>query len=188
MSCMIPRCFATLLPFALVTTAAAEDASVRALTYSPWIKYCFQDTCAIGREGRSNPNCGAVISAALIEQSGTATKSLRVTLPTWVSLDHPVGIAIDQGQPIKRPFTQCFSSGCLAEYEAGAELVDQLKIGRTLALEATDKTNTTINLTVPLADFANAYDGPSQKTEVYEKSATELQAELEDREARCGRV
>jgi hypothetical protein len=67
------------------------------------------------------------------------------------------------------------------------ELVDQLKQGRTLTLEAADKANSPINLTVPLTDFANAYDGPSQETKVFEKSAKELQAELEDRKARCGR-
>ena len=188
MSCMIPCCFATLMLFALVTTsAAAEDTSVQALTYSPWIKHCFKDTCAIGREGRSNPDCGAIVSAALIEQSGNPNKTLRVTLPTTVSLEHPVGIAIDQGQPIRRPFTHCFSNGCLADYEAGIELVDQLKQGLTLTLEAVDKANSPIKLTVPLTDFTTAYDGPSRETNVYEKSAEELRAEVEGREARCGR-
>jgi invasion protein IalB len=169
------------------TSATAEEAIVRALTYSPWTKYCFKDICAIGRDGRSDPDCEAVVSAALIERNGDSKKTLRVTLPTWVSLERRVGITIDQGQPIERPFMGCFANSCMAEYEAGVELVDQLKQGRTLTLEAADKANSPINLTVPLTDFANAYDGPSQETKVFEKSAKELQAELEDRKARCGR-
>jgi hypothetical protein len=82
----------------------------------------------------------------------------------------------------------------MADYDAGAELVDQLKRGRILALEAIDKDNSPISLTVPLVDFANAYDGPSKEPKVFEEvlATTEMQAKLErqkreeeDRKDRC---
>jgi hypothetical protein len=88
----------------------------------------------------------------------------------------------------------CFASGCMADYEAGAELVDQLKQGRMLVLNAIDKANSPISLTVPLVDFANAYDGPAQEPKVFEEvlSSEKMQAKLdrekraeEERKARC---
>jgi invasion protein IalB len=122
----------------------------------------------------------------LIERNGDTKKTLRVTLPTRVSLERGVRIIIDQGQAIERPYVNCFANGCMADYDAGAELVDLLKQGRMLVLEAIDKANSPISLTVPLVDFANAYDGPSQEPKLFEEvlSAEEMQARS-DREKRA---
>jgi invasion protein IalB len=190
----------------LVATAViAEEANLPPLTYTPWTKFCLSNnTCFIGRDGRlnvigmdgrSNVDCGPVVAAALIERNGDRKKTLRVTLPTRVSLERGVRIIIDRDQPIERPYVNCFANGCTADYDAGPELVDQLKQGRTLFLEAIDKANSPINLTVPLDDFASAYDGPPQETKVSEKvfsSREEMQASLErekraeeDRKAWC---
>jgi hypothetical protein len=199
MRCMILRCFATTALACLVATPViAEEAGLPALTYSPWAKFCLGDICfvgrdgrltVIGRDGRSNVDCGPVVAAVLIERNEDTKKTLRVTLPTRVSLAHGVRIIIDQGQAIERPYVNCFANGCMADYDAGVELVDQLKQGRTLALQAVDKANSPINLTVPLVGFDNAYDGPAQepKVQVHEKvfsSAKEMQ-ESSDRERRA---
>lgn len=93
------------------------------------------------------------------------------------------------GEPIERPYVSCFANFCMAEYEAGPELIDQLKQGRDLELEAVDKADSPINLTVPLVDFANAYDGPAQEPKVFEESVEKIEklpAELDERrKARC---
>jgi invasion protein IalB len=172
----------------------AEGANSPALIYSPWTKFCLKDTCFIGRDGRLWADCGPVVAAVLIERNGDTKKTLRVTLPIRVSLERAVRIIIDQGQAIERPYVGCLASGCMADYDAGVELVDQLKQGRMLALEAIDKDNSPISLTVPLVDFANAYDGPSKEPKVFEEvlPTTEMQAKLErqkreeqDRKDRC---
>jgi hypothetical protein len=89
---------------------------------------------------------------------------------------------------------RCFAHGCIADYNAGVELVDQLKQGQVLTLEAVDKANSLIRLTVSLADFVNAYNGHSREPKVFEEllSAKEMQANLErqrrveeDRKVRC---
>ena len=85
------------------------------------------------------------------------------------SSERGVRIIIDQGQAIERPYVNCSANGCMADYDAGAELVDQLKQGQMLVLEAIDRANSPISLTVPLVDFANAYDGPSQEPKVFEE-------------------
>jgi invasion protein IalB len=193
---MVLRCFATMAFACLVATPViAEGANLPAPTYSPWTRFCLGESCftgrdgrlnVIGRDGRSNIDCGPVVAAVFIERNGDTKKTLRVTLPTRVSLERGVRIIIDQGQAIERPYVNCFANGCTADYDAGAELVDQLKQGRMLFLEAIDKANLPIRLTVPLVDFANAYDGPSQESKLFEEvlSAEEMQARS-DREKRA---
>lgn len=204
MCCKLLRWFGTTAFGCLVAMPViAEETNFPALTYSPWTKFCLGDTCFIGRDGRLNVgadghssiDCGPVAAAVVIERDGDGKKTLRVTLPTRVSLERGVRIIIDQDQPIERPYVNCFANGCTADYEAGPELVDQLKQGEKLFLKAIDKANSPINLTVPLVDFANAYDGPPQETKVFEKvfsSKEEMQASLErekraeeDRKAWC---
>lgn len=193
MCCMISRCFVIVAFACLVAPpATAEEAGLPALTFSPWTKFCLTDTCFIGSDGRLQPDCGPAVAVVLIERKGDEKRTLRVTLPTRVNLERAVRIIIDQGQAIERPFIGCFASGCMADYAAGAELVDQLKQGKILVLEAIDKANSPISFTVPLVDFASAYDGPPQELKAFEASMSDLQAKLdrqkreeEDRKARC---
>ncbi|MGH6642057.1 MAG: invasion associated locus B family protein [Bradyrhizobium sp.] len=189
---MVLRGFAA-MAFAglLATPAVAEDAP--ALVYAPWIKFCLNDTCFIGTDGRSNADCPVGVAVVFMERDGDTKKTLRVTLPNRVNLSRGVRIIIDQGGAVERPFGRCFPSGCMADYEAGAELVDQLKQGQTVVLEAFDKANAPIRLTVPLAGFADAYDGPATEPKMRELILTpELQAKLErekreeeERKSRC---
>jgi invasion protein IalB len=193
MCCMISRCFATMAFACLVAPPAiAEEAGLLALTFSPWTKFCVTDTCFIGKDGNLQPDCGSAVAAVVIERNEDKKKTLRVTLPARVNLERAVRIIIDGGQAIERPYIGCLASGCMADYAAGAELVDQLKQGKTLFLEAMDKANSPISFAVPLVDFASAYDGPSKEPKKFEASMSDLKAKLdrrkseeEDRKARC---
>lgn len=193
MCCTILR-FLVVMAFACLVAppTIAEEAASPALTFSPWTKFCLTDTCFIGTDGRLEPNCGPLVAAVVIERNGDTKRTLRVTLPARVNLERAVRIIIDQGQAIERPYVGCFANGCMADYAAGAELVDQLKQGKMLVLEAMDKANSPIGFTVPLVDFASAYDGPSKELKQFEASVSDLQAKLdrrkreeEDRKARC---
>jgi invasion protein IalB len=172
--------------------AIAEDAGSLALTFSPWTKFCLTDTCFIGSDGRLQPDCGPSVAAVVIERNGDNKRTLRITLSARVNLERAVRIIIDQGQATERPYIGCFANGCMADYAAGAELVDQLKQGKKLVLEAMDKVNSPISFTVPLVDFASAYEGPSKEVKEFEMSTSDLKAKLdrqkreeEDRKARC---
>jgi invasion protein IalB len=190
---MISRCFATMAFACLVAPPAiAEEAGLPAMTFSPWTKFCVADTCFIGSEGGLQPDCGPVVAAVVIERKGDEKRTLRVTLPARVNLERAVRIIIDQGQAIERPYIGCFASGCTADYEAGAELVDQLKQGKMFVLETVDNANSPISFTVPLVDFVSAYDGPPKELKIFEASMPDLKAKLdrqkreaEDRKARC---
>jgi invasion protein IalB len=175
---------ATILTVLVVAPAAANEVDFLALNYAPWIKTCLNETCFVWSQGLSD--CGPVASAILIERPGEPKKTLHVTLPPRVNAERGVRIIIDQSEPIERPYTGCRVNGCLAEYEAGAELVDKLKHGRILALETMDKSNSPIRFVIPLVGLADAYDGASHEPKVFESTMEKLQAEIEARKARCG--
>jgi invasion protein IalB len=152
---------------------SAEEAMSSALTYSPWAKACGDQACFVMTESRSE--CGSVAGAMLIEPKGEAKKLLRVSVSRRVSREPGLRIIIDQDPPISRPYLNCFPIGCIADYEAGSELVERLKRGRTITLEAVDTGNAPINLALPLVGFADAYDGPPQNPKRFEASPGRLQ-------------
>jgi invasion protein IalB len=159
------------------TPSIAEGARP-SLAYTQWVKFCTKgrdgaQTCLvsrgairIGRDGVTA--CWPIGSAALIERDGDATRTLRVTLPTSVAQQPGIRITIDQGQPIARPYGRCDANECMADYEAGAELVTLLKQGQVLVVEGIDSTNQPITVRLPLTDFAQVYDGPSSEVRAFE--------------------
>jgi len=186
MKYVMSRSFAGVAFAALaITSASAEEDDLSALIYSPWAKFCLAETCFVGSEGRLVPDCAPIISAVLIERRGEAKKSLHVTLPLQVNPARGVRIIIDQSEPIERPYTGCRVNGCVAEYDAGPELVASLKHGRILTLETVDNANSPISVAIPLVDFANVYDGAPQEPKVFEMTTKKVQAEIEERNNRC---
>jgi invasion protein IalB len=176
----------------VVTSATADETNFSALTYSHWAKFCLKETCFTSTDGRANPGCVAIVSAALIERDGGARKTLRVTVPIRVSSERGVNIIIGQDLPIERTYTGCSRDACMVDYDAGPELVDQLKRARTLVIEPRDKASSLISFSVPLANFTEAYDGPAREPKAFELTQKEIQAELEsrrrdeaDRKTRC---
>jgi invasion protein IalB len=158
--------------------AAADETKPLALTRSPWMKFCLNGdtTCFVGTDIRTE--CEVIVAAALIEQSGEAKKTLKITLPNHVKQERGISLAIDQAGPILRPFDPCYPHGCSATYEAGPELVDQLKHGQTLAVTAVDSDNSAIHRILPLAGFAEAYDGPPVQPKLFEVQEGKLTEEL----------
>src|SRR5215510_7123798 len=79
---------------ALGKIAASEEARQPELIHSPWTKFCMKDMCFVG--GDRHTDCGVVLAAVLIEQTGQQKRTLRVTLPARVKVEHGVRITIDQ--------------------------------------------------------------------------------------------
>jgi invasion protein IalB len=146
-------------------------------TISPWTKICVNETCFISSD--ISNECALLARAALVEKSGESKKTLGIALPTHVKKEHGLSFAIDQAPPTALPFNPC----CSASYEAGPELVDQLKRGRTLAITAVDGDNSAIHRILPLAGFAEAYDGAPAQPKVFENQQRKLQEFLEARAA-----
>ncbi len=98
-----------------------------------------------------------------------------------MQLHHGTRVIIDQDQPMTAPYVICFPVGCMADYEATADMIDKMKKGQGLVVQAINLHGQPISLPLPLADFAKAYDGPPTDPKVFEEQQKKLQEELQKR-------
>ena len=139
---------------------------------SPWTRYCAnklteqsseisaKEVCFTASDGHLASGQKLVI-ALLIEPKKDDTKLLRVTLPLGVALVPGARIVIDEKDAMIAPYVVCLpQNGCMADYKADGALIEKLKNGRTLAIQAFAK-GKPIAFTLPLTGFAKAYDGPA---------------------------
>ena len=116
-----------------------------------------------------------LVIALLIEPEGRDEKLLRVTLPLGVALVPGARIVLDDKEAMTAPFVVCMpKNGCMADYKADTDLIEKLKKGQSLAIQAFDK-GKPVSFTLPLTDFAKAYDGPpGDPTGIQEGLSSEL--------------
>jgi invasion protein IalB len=157
------------------------------LIYSPWTKFCLKSkdpvpkqVCFTGKDARIESGM-PVVAAVLIEPEGAPKKILRVTLPLGMQLVHGTRVIIDQNQPMTAPYVICFTNGCMADYEATAQMIEQMKKGKGLVVQAINANGQPLSLVLPLTDFAKAYDGPPTDPKVFEAQQQKLQEELQKR-------
>ncbi|MGA8615964.1 MAG: invasion associated locus B family protein [Xanthobacteraceae bacterium] len=158
------------------------------LIFSPWTKFCLKNdkdpnakqVCFTGKDARIESGM-PVIAAVLIEPEGQPQKILRVTLPLGMQLVHGTRVIIDQSQPMTAPYVICFTNGCMADYEATADMIAKMKKGQGLVVQAINAGGQPISLVLPLNDFAKAYDGPPTDPKVFEAQQQKLQEELQKR-------
>lgn len=142
------------------------------LIFSPWTRYCAKGLTENSSEIGSKKVCFTasdghlasgqkLVIALLIEPEGAdGTKLLRVTLPLGVALVPGARVVIDGKATMTAPYVVCLpQNGCMADYKVDADLISKLKKGQILMIQAFDK-GRPISFTLPLADFAKAYDGP----------------------------
>ena len=157
------------------------------LIFSPWTKFCLKgqeanakQVCFTGKDARIESGM-PVVAAVLIEPESEPKKILRVTLPLGMQLVHGTRVIIDQNQPMTAPYVICFTNGCMADYEATADMITKMKSGQGLVVQAINSTGQPISLVLPLTDFAKAYDGPPTDPKVFEEQQKKLQEELQRR-------
>lgn len=182
-----PAAFAQAPKPATPAQAGQGQAKAPKLIYSPWSKFCgkgkdakAKQVCFTGKDARTEAGV-PVIAAALIEPEGNAKKLFRITLPAPLQLQYGTRVIIDQEQPMTGPFFTCFSNGCMADYEATKEMVNKLKKGKTLTIQAINLAGAAISFPLPLSDFAKAYDGPPTDPKVFQAQQKKLQEELQKR-------
>ncbi len=167
--------------------AAAPSNDQVHLIYSPWTKFCLKgqqanakQVCFTGKDARIESGM-PVVAAVLIEPEGDTHKILRVTLPLGMQLIHGTRVIVDQGTPLTAPYVICFTNGCMADYDATPDLINKMKKGQGLVVQAINSTGQPISLVLPLQDFAKAYDGPPTDPKVFEEQQQKLQEELQKR-------
>jgi len=166
--------------------AAPEQAAAAPpqLMYSPWIKVCGKgpetnnkQVCVVSKDGRLE-NGMPVAIVQLFEPEGEP-RVLRITVPLGMQLQHGTRVIIDQGQPAQEPYKICFPVGCMSDYPVTDDIIQRLKKGQTITLQAINMQGTPISLPLPLSDFAKAYDGPPTDPKVVEEQQRKLQEELQ---------
>jgi invasion protein IalB len=162
------------------------------LIFSPWVKLCNKDAdpkakriCVTVKDGRVESGL-LVVSVAIIEMDGEQKKLLRMSLPYGVALQHGTRLIVDQGQPATSPFVTCLPpvvppGGCIADYEATADMIGRMKKGQVLTVQAIHMNGQAMSPQLDLKDFAKAYDGPPTDPKVFEEQQKKLQEELQKR-------
>src|SRR5690242_15432904 len=165
--------------------AQPQDQQVQ-LIYAPWTKFCLKgqdanakQVCFTGKDGRIESG-QPVIAAVIIEPEGEPKKILRVTLPLGMQLVHGTRIIVDNNPPLQSPYVICFQNGCMSDYEATPELINNLKKGQNLVVQAINANGAPLTLPLPLTgEFQKAYDGPPTDPKVFEETQKKLQEELQ---------
>jgi invasion protein IalB len=164
--------------------------------FSSWTRYCAKGPTDHSSEIETKEVCFTAADshlasgqklaiALLIEPVGSNTKLLRVTLPLGVALVPGARVVIDEEEAMTAPYVACLpKNGCMADYKADGGLIERLKKGRSLAIQAFDK-GKPISFTLPLTGFAKAYEGPASDptglNELHEGPPNELQSHSADR-------
>jgi invasion protein IalB len=187
-----PKAAPAQAPAAAAPAAAAAapppDQQIPQLIYAPWTKFCLKgqdanakQVCFTGKDGRIESG-QPVIAAVIIEPEGEPKKILRVTLPLGMQLIHGTRVIVDSNPPQQSPYVICFANGCMSDYEVTPALLDSLKKGQNLIVQAINSNGAPLTLPLPLAgEFAKAYDGPPTDPKVFEENQKKLQEELQKR-------
>lgn len=172
--------------------AQAPAGEAPQLIFSPWVKLCNKDAdpkakriCVTVKDGRVESGL-LVVSVAIIEMDGEQKKLLRMSLPYGVALQHGTRLIVDQGAPATSPFVTCLPpvvppGGCIADYEASADMIGRMKKGQVLTVQAIHMNGQAMSPQLDLRDFAKAYDGPPTDPKVFEEQQKKLQDELQKR-------
>lgn len=176
-------------PAAQAPAAGQQQEQVPPLIYSNWTKICgkgpeqgAKQICQTGKDGRLESGA-PVVAAILMEMEGETKKMLVVTLPPGVFLPKGTRVVIDRDEPsaILGPFLTCANGGCIAQLEANADIIQKLKKGQNLYIQAYSMAQAVMTLPLPLGDFAKAYDGPPTDPKELEQKNQKLQDELQRR-------
>ncbi len=177
-------------PQAQPQAPAPQQSEVPALIYSPWVKLCNKDPdpnakriCVIVKDGRIESGL-LVVSVAIIEMDGEPRKLMRMSLPYGVQLQVGTRMIIDQGTPATAPYVTCLPpvvppGGCIADYEATADIIGRMKKGQVLTVQAIHMNNQPMSPQLDLKDFAKAYDGAPTDPKVYEEQMKKMHEELQ---------
>jgi invasion protein IalB len=162
------------------------------LIFSPWVKLCNRNPsatriCVTVKDGRVESGL-LVVSAAIIEKDGEQ-KKLRISMPYGVAVQHGTRLIIDQGRPATSPFATCLPpkvppGGCIADYEASVDMINEMKKGQVLTVQAIHMNGQAMSPQLDLRDFAKAYDGPPTDPRAFEEEQKKkLREELQRRAA-----
>jgi clan AA aspartic protease (TIGR02281 family) len=167
-----------------------ERARTPDLFYAPWTKFCLakeSQVCFTGMDGRIETG-QQVIGAVIIEPEGKPKKVLRITLPLGVQLVYGTRIVIDKSPPQQSFYAICLANGCMSDYEVTPDLLNNLKQGQQLMVQAINGNGAPLTFSLPLQEtggsFAKAYDSPPIDPRAFEETQKRKREEVQKWAAR----
>ena len=139
----------------------------RDITYSQWLKLCFKIPgkdllCRTSTTGTWDTGQMA-IRIDVIERQGSAR--LQILLPVGLYLRSGVKLKVDtSAREVEIPFNWCFSNLCVAAAPASRDMIESLKRSQKLSVDVVDTNFVTLTATIPVSQFAAAYEGAPAKT------------------------
>ena len=112
---------------------------------------------------------------------GAPTKSTRLLLPLGLLVQPGVRLAVDQGHTSTGRFGICFPNGCFAEVHTSNGFVEELKRGTHLNVSVQNQAGREVRFAVPVAGFAESFEGPAIDPQVLQEQQRKVAEELKRR-------
>jgi invasion protein IalB len=131
---------------------------------SNWITRCTSKTragaleCAIEQSVIKTDTRQVVVLLRIRIPAETRAPVLLAQLPLGLYVPAHVIVHVDDRKVTEWPIQTCDASGCYASGPLAAELLAQLQAGKSLKFSFQNLARETIDVTMPLAGFAAAYD------------------------------
>jgi invasion protein IalB len=155
-------------------------------TTTGWVKICRRiegterEGCMTSQEVRAE-NGAFLASLTLQEVQGEAGRQLIVAVPLGMALQAGMLVRVDQERAVPAKFGTCLVNGCFAGIDLGNDMLQQMRRGQNAFVTVRDARGLALDLTLPLATFARALDGPATDVRTIEEQQQRLQAEMNRR-------
>jgi invasion protein IalB len=128
------------------------------IRYGEWRKLCFtaggaKPLCRTSITG-SFPTGQVAVRLDLIEREGEPTARLQLFVPVGLYLRVLVKLKVDEGRAYQVPYSWCLTNTCIAADAADPNIVTEMEVGKTLALEVVDSSLLAVTTSLPLSHFA----------------------------------
>jgi invasion protein IalB len=154
-------------PHAAQTAPAAPPAETPAATPPPppgWAARCNSASrgapleCAIEQTAILSKTGQLIVLVNIRVPSDTHMPVALVQLPLGLNLPAGAKLQVDDGKISDMQIQTCENRGCYASMPIAPEFLTALKSGKQLKVSFQNLTKETINIPMPLTDFAAAYD------------------------------
>lgn len=150
-----------------------------------WNKVCQKlendrEGCIISQEVRAE-NGAFLASLALQELQGENRRQLIVVVPLGMALQAGLLVRVDQERALPAKFGTCLPNGCFSGVDVGPDLLAQLRRGQNAFITVRNAQGVALDLTLPLATFARAYDGPATDARALQEQQRQLEDQLQRR-------
>ena len=102
---------------------------------------------------------GALLAAAvLFVWSDGEGRILKIQVPPGVQIESGVRVGLDGSQATYANYHHCYEGGCFADAEWSPALIAAMKKAKNLSIQVVNSTGEAVTISIPLREFAQAYD------------------------------